>query len=226
MRVFAISDTHLSLYRDKPMDIFGKNWENHWGKISDAWKSLVTDNDIVLIAGDISWAMKYEEALPDLHAIFALPGHKVMIKGNHDYWHTSIGKTRALFPENAHFLQYDNLTVGEYSFVGTRGWKQRTDSDFKADDEKIYDREVARLQMSVKNVSGRIIGMSHFPPYDVFFSPSPFTDIYKLAGAEAVVYGHLHHGYDDYYDDVSIDGVPYILTSCDHLNFIPKLIAE
>ncbi len=226
MKVFAISDTHLSLFRDKPMDIFGKNWENHWGKICDAWNHLICEEDIVLISGDISWAMKYEEALPDLHAIFELPGQKVMIKGNHDYWHTSVGKTRALFPPNAYFLQYDNVKVGEFTFVDTRGWKQRTDNDFKEDDKKLYDREVDRLKMSVKGTSGRIIGLSHYPPYDIFFSPSPFTDVYRDANVEAVVYGHLHHGYDEYYENVEIDDIPYILTSCDHLNFTPKLICE
>ncbi len=207
------------------MDIFGKNWENHWGKISDAWRNSVGADDIVLIPGDISWAMKYEEVLPDLQAIFDMPGHKIMIKGNHDYWHTSVSKTRALFPEKTYFLQYDSVKIGDITFVGTRGWKQRTDSDFKKDDEKIYNREVQRLELSVKNVTGRVIGLCHYPPYDIFFSPSPFTDIYAGAGVETVVYGHLHHnGFDEYYEGVEIDGVKYILTSCDHIDFKPRLI--
>ena len=206
------------------MDIFGAHWENHWQRIRKDWEKRVPEDALVLIAGDLSWAMKYEEFLPDVEALNAMSGHKVYIKGNHDYWHCSLAKTRAFFSANSYFLQNDIYAYGGYVVSGTRGWKHPGEGDFSAQDQKIYLREIERLKLSLANATkkeGKLIGMTHYPPFSGNGQPSPFTDLFRDAGAELVVYGHIHgeafrHG--DYGDKV-IDGVRYCLTSCDYLHF-------
>ena len=185
---------------------------------------------MVLIAGDISWAMHFEDAVLDLKAVCDLPGKKVMIKGNHDFWHNSLAKTRALLGERAYFLQNDALQIGEFVFAGTRGWKQRTDADFTAADERIYAREVERLKLSLMHVrGGRLIGMMHYPPFLAGRTESAFTRLFAQHGAEAVVYGHVHGKAlrtGDYTDVVIGGAVTYMLTSCDYLDFKLRLIAQ
>ena len=132
MKIYAISDLHLSTTCDKPMDIFGGNWEGYTEKIISNWKQKITDDDLVLVAGDISWAMKLEEAKPDLEWIDALPGKKIIIKGNHEYWWKSISSVRAILPDSVKALQNDSIKIGNVIFCGTRGWvipenKQKTE---------------------------------------------------------------------------------------------------
>lgn len=124
MRIFALSDLHFSFACDKPMDLFGGQWENHAVRCIQNWKEMVTEDDVVLVAGDISWAMSLNDAKADLDAIGALPGRKVLIKGNHDYWHGSLAKTRAILHPSITFLQNDAIRIGEYTFFGSRGWKR------------------------------------------------------------------------------------------------------
>ena len=230
MRVFAISDLHLSHHTPKAMDIFGKHWKNHFEKIRENWLENVTEEDIVLVAGDISWAMHLEEAKPDLDAVCALPGKKILMKGNHDYWHGSLGKTRALLTNGTYFMQNDVIVIGEYAFAGTRGWKQRGDSDFTEQDEKIFIREVERLRLSLKNVpkDKKLIGMMHYPPFGSEQEATEFTELFREYGAEKVVYGHIHGraAMNGEYADIKLGETEFFLTSCDALNFRLKLIDE
>ncbi len=224
MRRFAISDLHLSLAKPKAMDIFGDNWRGHWEKIARDWQSRVGPEDAVLIAGDISWAMNYEEFAPDLAAVKAMPGKKLFIKGNHDYWHGSLNKTRQLMGEDCLFLQNDAALLGEVAVAGGRGWKQPGDAGFTEEDAKIYKRELIRARLSLdcaKKLGGDILFMTHYPPFQGNRQPTEYTALMEEYGVRTVVYGHIHGQGPGRapYSDFSMNGVEYLLTSCDYLDF-------
>ena len=223
MKIFAISDLHLSHTGDKAMDIFGRHWNNHWQKIRQDWMEKVTPEDVVLVAGDISWAMHLEEALPDLAAIGELPGRKIMIKGNHDYWHNSLQKTRDSLPEGMYFLQNDCIRLGDVVFAGSRGWRQRDDS-YTERDEKLYARELERMRLSLEKagkMGDRIFVLTHYPPFDQKRGQTPMTDLLARFGVDTVVYGHVHGAPLRLLDfsDMEMDGVRYVMTSCDYTGF-------
>lgn len=159
MKIYAISDLHLSNSCDKPMDVFGGHWENYVSKIKENWKAKVAEDDLVLIAGDISWAMKLEEATSDLEWIDELPGKKIIIKGNHEYWWKSISAVRELLPESIMAIQNDAIKIDNYVICGTRGWNVPEEGkEFLDEDLKIYKRETERLKLTLmfaKNRSGR-----------------------------------------------------------------------
>ena len=229
MNIFAVSDLHLSIAANKPMDIFGAHWDNHFEKISADWRGKVADEDVVLICGDISWAMRYDDFMPDLAAIEALPGNKVMIKGNHDYWHTSLSKTRALLDEKTFFIQNDCVTLGETAFAGSRCWTQRGSDGFDKEDEKIYIREYDRLKLSLDKAEKTgfpIIVMTHYPPFGLNFTESDYTELIEKYDVRKVIYGHIHGqaAKSKDYASVTIGGIEYCLTSCDHLGFSLKKI--
>ena len=148
MKVYAISDLHLSLSGEKPMDIFGEKWDGYLEKIERNWQSIVTDDDVVLISGDISWAMKLEDAVNDLQFIAKLKGKKILIKGNHDYWWQGINKVRNCLPANVYALQNDSVKLGNYVFCGSRGWTVEGANDFTEQDLKIYRRESERFKLA------------------------------------------------------------------------------
>ena len=148
MKIWAISDLHLSTTGEKPMDVFGSNWVGYVDKIVKDWKNKVADGDIVLVCGDISWAMTLENALKDLSVIAPLKGKKILIRGNHDYWWHGIGKIRAALPENMYALQNDSMKIGNVVFCGSRAWCVPGSPDFDEADEKIFLREAERLKLS------------------------------------------------------------------------------
>lgn len=223
MKIFAISDLHLSIASDKPMNVFGGSWEGYWEKIKENWLNKVTENDVVLIAGDISWGMSLEQALPDLEAIAALPGKKVLTKGNHDYWWSTYKKITSLNLENMYFIQNNAVKIGDYIFCGTRGWTVDDDDDFSPEDKKIYDREVIRLGLTLKSaeqlrVNGEtIVGMIHYPPFNYRFEDSDFTKLFEEYGVKKVIYGHLHGNSARFKDIVNKRETNFYLTSCDFL---------
>ena len=221
MKVYSISDLHLSINSNKPMDIFGPVWENYLQDIEQSWSEKVTDNDIVLIAGDISWAMKFTDALPDLDYISKLKGHKIIIRGNHDYWWKSISSLRADLPSKVYALQNDAMKIGNVIICGSRGWVVPEDTHKTPDDEKIYRREAIRLELSLKSAVALkedgdiIICMTHFPPFNSKLEDNEYTALMEKYGVNYAVYGHLHN-----YDKkqklvVTKNGIKYYLTSCD-----------
>lgn len=221
LKVFAISDLHLSFSGDKPMDIFGKAWENYIDKIIENWNNLVSDEDIVLLAGDLSWAMTLENALIDIDFLKNLKGYKVIIRGNHDYWWKSISRIRENFPHKFYAVQNDCIRIEKYLICGTRGWTCPDGDNLTSDDKKIYLREAERLKLSFKQVErmrkqdDTIICMMHYPPFNTKHEPSDYTDIISQNNVDFVIYGHLH-GKDCRADKiVKISGIPYYLTSCD-----------
>ncbi|MHB1314412.1 MAG: metallophosphoesterase [Christensenellales bacterium] len=228
MKLFAISDLHLSNGGEKNMDVFGEHWSNHWGKIKSSWMQTVGEEDIVLIPGDISWAMKLEEALGELNAVGMLPGHKVILKGNHDYWWSSLHKLRSVLPEGMYALQNDSITLGDTVICGSRGWSCPGDAAFSSEDNKIYLREAQRLRMSLdsaKNAEGKkLIVMMHFPPFYEKGRESLFTETLKEYGVSHAVYGHLHGRSLKNVSEGVIDGITYYCVSCDYLNFSVRQI--
>lgn len=221
MNVYAISDLHLSINNPKPMNIFGQVWDNYLETIEESWKQVNSD-DIVLLPGDLSWAMRLEDAKSDLDYISGFSGKKVLLRGNHDYWWKSISAVRAILPTDCYAVQNDALRFGNNIICGSRLWATpeagRTQSP---EDKKIYEREYIRLKMSLEQAAGmrgandNIFVMTHYPPFNSKFSPSIFTELISGYAPSAVIYGHLH-GRDSRCEKlVEIDGIKYYLTSCD-----------
>ncbi|MDR1069076.1 MAG: metallophosphoesterase [Clostridiales Family XIII bacterium] len=234
-KLYAIGDLHLSFASDKPMDVFGSEWANHHRRIEDQWRSIVGKDDVVFIPGDISWALKLEDAVPDLEWIRELPGTKVFLKGNHDLWWNSVSRLRNLWPGEMLFIQNDSLVMGEgasaVALTGSRGWLTPQDKNYTATaDEKIYKRELGRLRLALesarKSGAPRIIAAMHYQPTGGG-RESEFTQMFTEFGVETVIYGHLH-GRDAYKKGIqgTIGGVRYLLVSADYIAFRPQLITE
>lgn len=227
MPIYAIADLHLSLASDKPMDVFGETWRGHMDKIEKNWCEVVSQDDLVLIPGDISWAMQLTAALPDLSFIGKLPGKKILLKGNHDYWWSAIGRVRAALPEGMHALQNDSFVENGVGICGSRGWLCPGSSNFSQDDEKIYLRELDRLSLSLRSlpVMDRKIAMMHFPPFSDKDRASGFTERLEEAGVQIVVYGHLHGEANRYAFEGERNGVMYHCVAADKIGFTPKRIS-
>ena len=229
MNVYAISDLHLSTTSDKPMDIFGGNWEGHFEKIKADWLAKVQADDVVLIAGDISWAMKLEEALPDLRTLADLPGKKVFIRGNHDFWWNGITRLRESAPNDSFvFLQTDSIRIGRFVFVGSRGWTCPGSPDFSEQDQKLYLREAERFRLALsaaekyveKYADGELkkIALVHYPPFSLKNPDTLFTELFEKYGVCKAVFGHIH-GTAYFPLRTEKNGVEYHLTSCDKTGF-------
>lgn len=221
MKFFAISDLHISTNSDKPMAVFGENWVGYLEKIFDDWNAKVSKEDVVLIGGDISWAMTLDKALEDITLMKDLPGKKIMIKGNHDYWWQSIGKVRDALPENFYALQNDCMKIGNVIICGSRCWSVPGSLDFKEQDMKIYKRETERLKLSfscvskIKEANDKIIALIHYPPFNSRREDTLFTEIFQQNAVDAVVYGHLHGSKVKSEKLVIKNDIKYYLTSCD-----------
>lgn len=227
MRLFAIGDLHLPGGFDKPMSVFDPQWDRHFLHIAETWRETVTENDAVLIPGDISWAMQLGQALPDLEAIGALPGRKVLIRGNHDYWWSSITRIREALPTGMSALQNDAADLGCAVVCGTRGWIIPTEeTPLSPEDRKIYMRETQRLELAL-DAAGRIAGgrpvivMLHYPPLYRTERSSAFTALCEERGVHTVVYGHLHGPGIKAGFCGEQNGVDYRLVSCDSIGFCP-----
>ena len=227
MSLYAISDLHLAFTTDKPMDIFGAKWLKHDEKIKENWIKKITDEDTVLIAGDISWSMRSDESKVDLDWIDALPGKKIISKGNHDYWWGGISKLNRMY-ENTKFLQNNFYTYEDYAICGSRGWILEGSDRFTEKDKKIFDREIIRLKLSLDKAKEagyeNIVVMIHYPPMNEKRENSAFTNLFKEYGVKKVIYGHLHGPSLANVLNGEHEGIEYLMTSCDFLDFDPKRI--
>ena len=203
------------------MDVFGEHWKNHFERIKADWNARVRQGDLVLLPGDLSWAMRLEEAIEDLNSIAALPGTKLILRGNHDYWWSSIGRVRRALGDNTFALQNDSLLLNGRLYAGSRGWNIPT-ADSTEDDARIYNRERMRLEMSLKSARAKdadapITVMMHYPP--LTDEQPGFSDILEAYGVQDCVYGHLHGA--GLYGAVRGErrGVRYHQVSCDGLDF-------
>lgn len=246
--IWALGDLHLSFgIKNKSMDIFGKEWEGWTDKIRKFWCEKIAADDLVLIPGDISWAMHPEEAIADLNWIDSLPGTKVMIRGNHDYWWGSKNKVKSILPASIHMIQNDAFHFHSVSIAGARLWdtpeyhfypyidvkegKAKPSEFDKAslseEDEKIFTRELLRLEMSLqqfKKDAGIKIVMTHYPPIGSDLKESRASKLLEKYHAQYCVFGHLHSVKANSLPFGDKNGIHYALTSCDYLNFTPLKI--
>ena len=230
MRLFAIGDLHLSGGDDKPMDVFGPQWDRHFLRIKENWLHLVGEDDTVLIPGDISWAMQLQAARADLDEIGKLPGKKILCKGNHDYWWNSISQVRSVLPAGMTALQHNSADLEDTVVCATRGWMIPTkDMPLSGQDEKICRREAERLRLALEEASGRakgrpLIVMTHYPPLIAGETDTIFTKLLEEYKVHTAVYGHLHGtGIQSVYTGEH-HGIRYHLVSCDSIGFSPKEI--
>lgn len=221
MKIFAVSDLHLPGGMDKTMDMFGLRWQGHWDKIRADWFSRVTDDDVVLIAGDISWAMLLKDAQDDIRAIGELPGKKILIRGNHDFWWSSVSRVREILPENMFVLQNDAIKIENYVFAGTRGWMESNSED----DKKIFAREHIRLELTLSaadklmDENSTLITMLHYPPVLNHEHFNEFCPVMEKHNVKYCIFGHLHGVVRSEADITEANGIKYILSSCDMIDF-------
>lgn len=228
MKLFAIGDTHLSLGTDKPMDIF-KGWDNYVERLEKKWRMLVEEDDTVVINGDISWAMKLSDCYNDFSFINSLPGKKIILKGNHDYWWTTLNKMNNYLKDNnfdtINFLFNNSFSFGDYAVCGSRGWF----FDSPERDSKVILRERERLRRSIEaglNEGKEPIVFLHYPPlYDDKTCPEIYDILieYKI---KRCYFGHIHGEVTGKYADFEKDGIKFALISGDFLGFCPKLIEK
>ena len=228
MAIYAVSDLHLSFNTNKPMDIFG--WDNYEKIIEDNWKQTVTDNDLVLLPGDFSWEMKLENTAKDFSFLHQLPGKKLLLKGNHDYWWNTLKKMREYLQElqfvDIDFLYNNSYLFDDYIIAGTRGWS------LEDGDEKMQQREVQRLEMSILDGISKygkdkdIIVCMHYPPLSQHDTHTAYTDILEKYHIKKCIYGHLHGRAHQEVIEGKINEVEYQMVSCDYLKFQLKQISE
>ncbi len=225
MSLFVIGDTHLSLSTDKPMDVFG-GWDAHEQRLETHWREVVSDTDTVVIPGDISWGMSLEEAKADFAFLDKLPGKKLLMKGNHDYWWCTRRKMDTFFEENGfstlRILHNDAVAVEDTVAVcGTRGWFYDAEQDA---DQKVLNREVGRLRTSVQaavDTGLTPIAFLHYPPVWGDERCQVFLDVLKEYGVTRCYYGHVHGPGIRQAFNGEIDGIRLQLASADALKFVP-----
>ncbi len=221
MKIYSISDLHLDIFNTKPMDIFGPVWHDYLDKIIFDWNNKVTENDVIILAGDYSWAMKIEDVGADFEFLNQLKGTKIIIRGNHDYWWSSLKKVREILPPNTYALQNDAIKIGDYIFCGNRGWLIPEGKQNTEENKKIYAREVIRAEMSLKAANKlkenneKIVFITHYPPFNNKVESSEYTRLIEENGVDIVVFGHLHGYVNPKMLYNQINGVRYYLTSCD-----------
>ncbi|MCC6128055.1 MAG: metallophosphoesterase, partial [Chlamydiae bacterium] len=248
MKIWAIGDLHLSFgVANKSMDVFGPNWENHAEKIAANWDRVVSADDLVLIPGDISWAMRLEDAVADLAWIHQRPGTKVMIEGNHDYWWTSLKKLVNVLPPSIHAIQntaflWEGVAVGGSRLWDTKEYKFSSYIEFRENprekkkdieektqedlSEKIFERELLRLDRSLAllDPSAKLkIALTHYPPIGADFAPSKASKILEARGVDICAFGHLHNLNPGcgLFAPTNQSSIRYLLTSCDYIQFNP-----
>lgn len=228
MNLFTISDLHLPFGVNKPMDIFG-GWDNYVQRIENNWKKLVNDDDTVVIGGDISWAISLSQAKPDFEFINNLPGQKIILKGNHDYWWGTANKINEFLTEN-HFdtikiLHNNCYTDGNIAICGTRGWIY---DGAGVRDQKVIMREAGRLETSIKQAieyGATPIVFLHYPPVYAEFICEEIIEILQKYQIDRVYYGHIHG--KGIYNTVNVyNGIKLKLVACDGIDFTPVYITK
>lgn len=226
MALFAIGDTHLSLGVNKPMDVFGGAWAGYVEKLASGF-SVVKPEDTVVLCGDLSWGMTLEQAEKDFAFLDALPGRKLLLKGNHDYWWTTAAKMERFFAEREfqtlHLLHNNCHLYGDVALCGTRGWFYEEDQ--AGHNEKVFLRELIRLEASLKAAEGRRkLCFLHYPPLYEGYCCQEIINLLERYGVEACFYGHLHGGSHRLAVEGTRGTVEYHLVSADYLRFVPRLI--
>lgn len=235
MALYTISDLHLPLGVDKPMDIFGPSWSNYVSRLQENWSMTVKDEDTVVLPGDFSWAMKLSDAKKDFDYLNALPGIKILLKGNHDYWWDTVAKLERFVNDNyynrIYFLQNNAYLYRTTAICGSRFWLCPGSRPFTEDDERIYLRELGRAELSLKAAQkyqpDEIIFFSHYPPVLKTQEPDAgFMELMHRYGVKTVVYGHIHGNAKHIAFTGERDGVSFHLVSCDSMEFMPLKLKD
>ena len=227
MALYTIGDLHLSLAKDKPMDVFGDKWRNHTEKLRDSFSKL-HDDDLTVLCGDLSWGMDLEETGPDFLFVDSLPGKKIILKGNHDYWWTTAAKTKRFFEEKGiksiNILHNNAFPYGEYALCGTRGWFYEEEKGGEHD-LKIMRREVMRLEASLKAAGDRKkLVFLHYPPIYANYRCEEILALLKEHRVALCCYGHIHGKGQAWAYNGWHDGTEFKLVSADFINFTPLRI--
>ena len=236
MSIYVMADLHLSTTTNKPMGIFGSRWCDHMEKIKKNWSAIISDDDTVIVPGDISWAIDYKEAVDDFSFIDSLPGKKLLGKGNHDYWWGTMAKNRAFVRENGFetidFLYNNAYKVENYILCGTRGWYVDEKLQNEANEpeyQKIVLREAQRLKMSLEEAvklrenDEQILVFFHFPPVFKSFVCNELLDILTEYGIKNCYFGHIHGTYN-VPKTFEYNGISFTLISSDFLSFVPMIV--
>lgn len=239
MSLFVISDLHLDvLTNEKSMEVFGDKWKDYTNKIKKNWCAVVNENDTIIIPGDISWALTLEDSLTDLKWINELPGKKILMKGNHDFWWSTVTKMKRFFAENGlttfDILHNNALEVESYILAGSRGWfvdkTVQPQKSVTVDYDKILNREQIHLRMSLneakalKEESGKeILAFFHFPPVWSDFRCEEILNILKEYNVSRAFFGHIHGSYN-HSSFFEHDEIQFKMISADFINFIPQII--
>ena len=229
MALYAIGDLHLSLSSNKPMDVFGEGWKDYVRRIGEGFSQL-NDEDVTVLCGDLSWGMSLEESLEDFRFIDALPGRKILLKGNHDYWWNTVSKMERFLKEHElttiSFLYNNCLTYGDKAICGTRGWFYELDNQ-GTHNEKMLLREAGRLETSLKLAGEReILCFLHYPPLYQGYECPEILRILREYRVKACYYGHLHGASHRRRIEGERGGTDFSLVAADYLRFVPKKICE
>ncbi len=230
MALYTIGDLHLPLGIDKPMDVFGKAWENYVQRLKDNWQALVKKEDTVVIVGDFSWATYLEQSYKDFEFLHSLNGKKILLKGNHDYWWTTKNKLDKFIKDNnfsdIEFLQNNSYVYDGIAICGTRGWLHPAWESFNETDKKIFEREVIRLELSLESAADceEIYVFTHYPPISMQKENNAFRDMMKKYNVKKCFYGHLHAAAHHNAFCGTADGIEYNLVAADYLKFSPMKI--
>lgn len=229
MSIFAIGDTHLSFSCDKPMDVFG-GWQDYVLRLEKNWRAIVGENDTVVIPGDISWAMSLEKAEKDFAFLHSLPGKKLIMKGNHDYWWTTKRKMDNFFEQKGFdslsILHNNACRVGDFTLCGSRGWFYDAQT---GNDKKVILREAGRIEMSLKEaerLGGEVICFLHYPPVMNGQKCDKIMSVLVNHGVKRCCFGHLHGNFSSFVNNETVDGIKFSLVSADFLEFCPKLVEK
>lgn len=227
MSLYAIGDLHLSLNSTKPMDVFGGVWGNYVNKIIDGFQDVKQD-DITVLCGDLTWAMTLEEALEDFKFIDRLPGRKIILKGNHDYWWSTATKTMNFFRTNGlntiEILHNNSFAYGDVAVCGTRGWFYEEET-YGEHDKKIMQRELMRLETSLRTAGDREkLCFLHYPPRFKNYICHEIVELFKAYGVKKCCYGHIHNTGHKFAVQGNLDGVEYKMVSGDYIDFRPEKI--
>lgn len=227
MSLFAIGDPHLSLSVNKPMDIF-RGWTDYTDRLAKNWNAVVGESDSVVLPGDISWAMNFEEAKKDFHFLHSLNGTKYILKGNHDYWWNTMSKMTKFLDENnfdsIKIIHNNAYSVEGFAIGGTRGWFY---DDSEGDVNKVILREAGRLRASLKAASelgGEMIAFLHYPPINEVQRCDEILNVLKEFDVKRCYFGHLHGFVAPGCAKIESDGISFNLVSADFLGFTPRLI--
>lgn len=229
MALYAIGDFHLALGMDKPMDVFGEKWANHEAKLKSAFSAL-TDDDVTVLCGDLSWAMSMESAREDFLFVNSLPGKKLIIKGNHDYWWSTAAKAERFFAENGidsiGIIHNNFFPYGDYALCGTRGWFFEEEKGGEHD-KKIMRREIMRLEASLNAAGDREkLVFLHYPPVFLNYECPEILELLKKHNVRLCCYGHIHGKACRCAFNGWKNGTEYRLVSADFVNFTPVMLAD